>query len=91
MHLSHNMFTDLLMSFDIDNQFADFFEALCFAITALASVGCGDMCPHNDLGRFIYMFSSLVEVAIIVLSYSVITASYLKIIKVLKTKKDGGC
>lgn len=82
------LFTALLM-FNVDDQFSDFFEALYWATTALTTVGYGDVCPHNDLGRFISMLSSLVGVAIIALPSGVITASYLKIIEEIKSKKEG--
>lgn len=81
------VFTALLM-FNVDEEFEDFFEALYWATTALTTVGYGDVCPHNDFGRFISMLSSLVGVAIIALPSGVITASYLKIVEEMKGKKD---
>lgn len=57
--------------------FHDFFDALYWATVTLTTVGCGDLCPATDIGRFISMLSSLFGVAIIALPSGVITASYL--------------
>lgn len=79
------VFTALIM-FNVDEQFDNFFEALYWATTALTTVGYGDVCPHNDVGRLISMASSLVGVAVIALPSGVITASYLKAIEEFKQK-----
>lgn len=84
------IFLTALLMFNVDEQFENFFDALYWATSALTTVGYGDIYPHNDIGRFVSMVSSLVGVAIIALPSGVITASYLQHISELNStpKKD---
>ncbi|MCD8394583.1 MAG: ion transporter [Bacteroidales bacterium] len=77
-----------LLMFTVDDKFEDFFDALYWVTSALTTVGYGDICPHNDIGRLISMLSSLVGVAIIALPSGVITASYLHTVERLKQRKN---
>lgn len=82
------IFTTALVMFNMESSFADFFDALYWATTALTTVGYGDICPQTDVGRLISMLSSLFGVAIIALPPGIITAGYLEEIKHKSTKKD---
>ncbi len=78
------IFLTALLMFTVDDKFNNFFDSLYWATSALTTVGYGDIYPHNDVGKFISMLSSLVGVAIIALPSGVITASYLQAVEKLK-------
>lgn len=82
------IFLTALLMFTVDDKFQNFFDALYWATSALTTVGYGDIYPHNDIGKFISMLSSLVGVAIIALPSGVITASYLQALEKLKHKES---
>ncbi len=80
------LFTALLM-FNIDEHFANFFDAVYWATTTLTTVGYGDVLPHNNWGRVLSMISSVVGVAVIALPSGIITAGYLKALEDIHKEK----
>lgn len=78
------IFMTALIMFNSEDSFADFFDSLYWATTALTTVGYGDICPKTDIGRLISMLSSLFGVAVIALPSGIITAGYLNEIKKMK-------
>ncbi len=83
------IFLSALLIFHADpDHFHNFFEALYWATTTFTTVGYGDICPRNEIGRLISMISSLIGVAIIALPAGVITASYIKAIEDENPKKN---
>ncbi len=81
------IFTTALIMFNTELEFADFFDSLYWATTALTTVGYGDICPRTDLGRLISMLSSLFGIAVIALPSGIITAGYLEELKNASEKK----
>lgn len=59
------------------DNFADFFDALYWATTALTTVGYGDVYPATDMGKFISMLSSFFGVAVIAMPASIVTAGFM--------------
>lgn len=59
------------------HSFNNFFEAVYWAMTALTTVGYGDIYPVTDAGRFISMISSFFGIAMVALPSGVITAAFI--------------
>lgn len=73
------VYVTALAMFCCEPSIPNFFDAVYWAITALTTVGYGDIYPVTTLGKCISMASSLVGIAIVALPSSIITASYLSI------------
>ena len=70
------------------DNFADFFDALYWATTALTTVGYGDVYPATDIGKFISMLSSFFGVAIIAMPASIVTAGFMEALSSDQEKKN---
>lgn len=68
----------LLMFQNEPDTFDDFFEALYWSITALTTIGYGDIYPVTTIGRLISMISSLFGIAIIALPAGIVTAGFME-------------
>ena len=53
-------------------------QALYWSVTALTTVGYGDLYPVTDAGRIVSMISSLVGIAIVALPSGIITAGFME-------------
>lgn len=68
-----------LIVFNVEPEtFQDYFDALYWSVTALTTVGYGDLYPVTDAGRIVSMISSLVGIAIVVLPSGIITAGFME-------------
>lgn len=67
-----------LVIFNIEPQtFDSFFDAIYWAVTALTTVGYGDIFPVTTGGKIISMISSIMGVAVIAMPSGVITAGFM--------------
>lgn len=64
------------------DSFETFFDAIYWATVSLTTVGYGDIYPVSVVGRIIAMVSSFFGIAIVALPAGIITAGYMKEIKV---------
>ncbi len=80
LSVGYILFTALIM-YNLEDSFESFFDSVYWAVTALTTVGYGDIYPISDIGRVISMLSSLFGIAIVALPAGVITASFLEEIK----------
>lgn len=68
-----------LIVFNVEpDTFQDYFDALYWSVTALTTVGYGDLYPITDAGRVVSMISSLVGIAIVALPSGIITAGFME-------------
>lgn len=68
-----------LIVFNVEPEtFQDYFDALYWSVTALTTVGYGDLYPITDAGRIVSMLSSLVGIAIVALPSGIITAGFME-------------
>ncbi len=70
------------------HSFDNFFEAVYWAMTALTTVGYGDIYPVTDAGRFISMISSFFGIAMVALPSGVITAAFINEISQQKLQEQ---
>ncbi len=82
------LFTALLMFNVEQDSFETFFDAMYWAVTALTTVGYGDIYPITDIGRVVSMISSVFGIAVIALPSGVITAGFLEEIKSKEVTKQ---
>ncbi|MFI3330020.1 MAG: ion transporter [bacterium] len=74
-------FTAIIM-FNIEpTSFDTFFDSLYWSVTALTTVGYGDIYPISDAGKVVSMLSSLFGIAMVALPSAVITAGFQEEIK----------
>lgn len=68
-----------LIVFNVEpDTFQDYFDALYWSVTALTTVGYGDLYPITDAGRIVSMISSLLGVAIVALPSGIIAAGFME-------------
>lgn len=81
------IFIAALVIFSVEPEIFDsFFEATYWSVTALTTVGYGDIYPVSTAGRIVSMISSIFGVAMVALPSGVITAGFLEEIKDGKAK-----
>ncbi len=83
------VFTSALIVFNVEpNTFENFFEALYWATTSLATIGYGDIAPVSEIGRFVAMVSSILGLAIIAMPSGIITAGFLEELEKEQKKEE---
>lgn len=81
----------IMFSYEPEESFPSFFDALYWATTALTTVGYGDIYPLTEVGKVVSMLSSLFGVAVIAMPASIVTAGFMdELSKDLEKKKKGG-
>ena len=82
------IFVSALVIFNAEpDSFRDFFESLYWATVLLTTVGFGDITPVTVIGRVVAMCSSIFGIAIVALPSAIITAGYMRQIRV-KDRED---
>lgn len=85
MALGYIFFSALIMFNVEQTNFNSFFDAIYWAVTALTTVGYGDIYPITILGKIVSIISSLFGVALVALPSGVLTAGFIQELE----KKDG--
>jgi voltage-gated potassium channel len=85
--LSYIFLSALVMFTFEPDTFANFFDALYWATTALTTVGYGDVYPVTTVGKLVSMVSSLFGIAIIALPAGIVTAGFVEAIDEDKKQK----
>ncbi len=81
------IFVSAMVIFNAEpDSFRDFFEALYWSTVLLTTVGFGDITPVTVIGRGVAMCSSIFGIAIVALPSAIITAGYMRQIRVRDTE-----
>lgn len=79
-----------LVIFNVEpDLFGSFIDAVYWATVSLTTMGYGDITPVTTVGRVITMISSILGIAIIALPSGIITAGFMRLLRIDAAREEG--
>ncbi len=80
-----------LVIFNVEpDLFESFLDAVYWATVSLTTMGYGDITPVTSVGRLVTILSSMLGIAIIALPSGIMTAGFMRILRIEQEKEEAG-